>query len=137
MGGVLKIQARAVITGPIADGTAIKACTEWAERTSGALGDAAVDMLRQFPMNKTGRARGGFQEVLHPVRKSPTQVNVAGPMVQGVTWAPWLEGTSSRNQSTGFKGYHLFRKTRAELDKRAPEIGQKILGELMPDLGGD
>lgn len=137
MGGVLKIQARAVITGPIADGSAAKACEEWAEKVTERLGDTAVDMLRSVEMNKSGRATGAFQENLHPVRKSPTQVNVTGPMIKGVTWAPWLEGTSRRNDSTGFKGYRLFRKTRLALDKKAPEIGQQVLDELMPEIGGD
>lgn len=136
MGGTLKITAQAVITGPLADGTASKATTEWAEKVTERLGDTAVDMLRQFPMNKTGRARGGFQENLHAARKSPTQVNVRGPQISGVTWSPWLEGRSSRNESTGFKGYGLFRKTRLALDKKAPEIGQQVLSEIMPELGG-
>jgi hypothetical protein len=137
MGGTLKIKVQPVITGPIADGTAIKACAEWAERVTGRLGDEAVDLLGKFPMDKTGRARGGFEENLHAVRKSPVRVDVRGPQVKGVAWSSWLEGTSSRNQSTKFKGYHLFRKTRAELDKRSPEIGQAVLDELMPELGGD
>ena len=135
--GVLKIQAQAVITGPIGDGTAIAACEEWAEAVTGKLGDRAVELLREVPMNKTGRARGGFQEALHTVRKSRVQVNVPGPMERGVTWAPWLEGTSTRNRSTKFRGYHLFRDTRSQLDEEAPQIGQQVLEELLPEIGGD
>jgi hypothetical protein len=57
-------------------------------------------------------------------------------MIRGVTWAPWLEGTSSRNSSTSFKGYGLFKKTRADLQKRAPVVGQEELDKIMPRLGG-
>lgn len=29
----------------------------------------------------------------------------------GIVYGPWLEGTSSRNMTTRFKGYHIFRRT--------------------------
>jgi len=136
MAGSLKITARCQVTGPLADGSAINACEKWAENTSQALGDRGVELLRAFPMNKTGRASGGFQASLKTVRKSATQVNVPGPQQRGVAWSPWLEGTGKRNESTGFRGYHLFRKTRTQLNKEAPQIGQRELDKLMPELGG-
>jgi len=37
-------------------------------------------------------------------------------------YGPWLEGTSSRNQTTRFKGYSSFRKTGQWLQKQAPKI---------------
>ena len=135
--GTLKITARCQVSGPLGDGTAIKAAEQWAEKTSQALADEGAAMLRAFPMNKTGRARGGFQANLKVMRKSPTEVRIPGPQEKGVAWSPWLEGTSKRNQSANFKGYHLFRKTRTELSKKAPEIGQKVLNELLPEMGGD
>ncbi len=33
-----------------------------------------------------------------------------------VIYGPWLEGVSSRNQSTRFKGYSMFRKARQQLE---------------------
>jgi len=35
----------------------------------------------------------------------------------GVVYGPWLEGTSARNQTTRFKGYAQFRKTKDWLEK--------------------
>ena len=52
--GTLKITAQCQVTGPLGDGTAIKAAEQWAEKTSQALADEGVAMLRAFPMNKTG-----------------------------------------------------------------------------------
>lgn len=135
--GTLKITARCQVTGPLGDGRAIKAAQDWAERTTEALGDEGVRMLRAFPMNKTGRAHGEFENALKTVRKSPTEVRIPGPQEKGVAWSPWLEGTSKRNQSANFKGYHLFRKTRTALQKKAPAIGQKVLNELLPEMGGE
>jgi len=136
MAGSFKIEVQADVTGPIADGTADSALQEWARNTAKALGDEGVKLLREFPMNKTGRARGGFQANLKVLQNGP-EARIPAPMITGVTWGPWLEGTSKRNESTRFKGYHLFRKTRQELQRRAPEIGQAELDKVMPRLGGD
>lgn len=134
--GTLRIRLDCQVTGPLGDGRAEKAAREWAENTSQALGDEGVRMLRAYPMNKTGRARGGFEGALRTVRRSASEVRIPGPQQRGVAWAPWLEGTSKRNESTHFRGYHLFRKTRAELQKMAPEIGQRELDKIMPQIGG-
>ena len=40
----------------------------------------------------------------------------------GVTYGAWLEGVSSRNQATRFKGYAMFRRTRDKLQKLGGEI---------------
>jgi hypothetical protein len=135
MAGQFKVTADVGISGPLGNGSAGNALSDWATATAKALGDQGADMLRAFPMDKTGRARGGFQANLHPVQQGP-QVTIMAPMIEGVTWGPWLEGTSQRNSSTRFKGYHLFRKTRQELQKMAPDIGQAELDKIMPRLGG-
>jgi len=137
MAGVLKIKVDAIIEGPLADGTASKVTTEWAEKVTQKLGDLAVGRLKELTPHKTGRGDGAFERELTPVRKSPTQVSVTGPQERGVTWAPWLEGSSKRNESTKYPGIHMFRTTRRELDKQAAEVGQKVLDELMPEIGGE
>ena len=136
MAGSFKVEIQADITGPIGDGSADNALQEWARNTAAELGRQGVDLLRAFPMNKTGRAHGNFQANLHVIQNGP-QATIPAPMISGVTWGPWLEGTSKRNESTRFKGYHLFRKTRQELQKRAPDVGQAELDKIMPKLGGD
>lgn len=135
MSGVLCVTADCQVTGPLANGEAERAVQDWATATVKALGDEGVRMLREFPMNKTGRAHGGFQENLHVLQKGP-QARIPAPMIKGVTWGPWLEGTSRRNDSTRFKGYHLFRKTRQELQRKAPEIAEQELAKYLPRMGG-
>jgi hypothetical protein len=135
MAGVFKITAQANITGPIGDGTADRALQDWAQAVAKALGDEGVRLLRAFPMDKTGRAHGGFQENLNVLQQGPV-ARIPGPQIKGVVWSPWLEGTSKRNQSTRFKGYHLFRLTRQQLQERAPQIGQAELDKVMPRIGG-
>jgi hypothetical protein len=135
--GTLKVSAKVDVSGALASGAAGKALADWEQRTSQALADEAVKELGSFPMDKTGRATGAFREHLHPTRENRSEVTVVGPTVKGVVWSPWLEGTSKRNQSTGFPGYHVFRKTRLELGKRAEEIGQRELDAVMREIGGE
>lgn len=135
MPGSFKVTADVDVRGPLASGEADRALSDWATATAKALGDEGVRELRAFPMGKTGRSKGGFQANLKVLQKGPV-ATIPGPMIKGVVWSPWLEGTSKRNSSTRFKGYHLFRKTRQKLQARAPEIGQRELDKIMPRLGG-
>lgn len=137
MSGSLKITVDCRVIGPLANGEAEKAAEDWAVNTTQAIADKGVELLRTFPgMDKTGRARGGFEQALKTKRVSPTETRIPGPTVRGVAWATWLEGTSKRNESTGFAGYHLFRKTRATLAKMAPGIADEELAKVMPRMGG-
>jgi hypothetical protein len=40
----------------------------------------------------------------------------------GVVYGPWLEGISSRNQTTRFKGYHTFRIVRGRMSQKSSAI---------------
>lgn len=52
-----------------------------------------------------------------------------------VLYGPWLEGTSERNQSTRFKGYKIFRLTRAWLRRNVTPILQDRFAALIDELG--
>ena len=55
----------------------------------------------------------------------------------GTEYGPWLEGTSRRNQSTRFKGYHSFRRTSQWMNKtRVPQLLQKIINDMTKKLNG-
>lgn len=137
--GSLKVDVRLDVSGALADGRAEAAVGQWQERTTAALADRAVEMLGDWDlrMDESGRATGAFREHLHVIRRSRWEADVPGPVIRGVTWAPWLEGTSRRNASTGFGGYHLFRRTRRDLGKEATEIAERTLGEVIDEMGGE
>lgn len=134
--GTLRVRVDCRVEGPLSNGDADKAAEQWATNTTQALADKGVELLRAFPMNKSGRAHGGFENALKVVRNSPTQTRIPGPQDRGVAWASWLEGTSKRNSSTKFGGYGLFRKTRLQLQKMAPDIAQAELEKVLPRMGG-
>lgn len=53
-----------------------------------------------------------------------------------VVYGPWLEGTSSRNQRTRFKGYSVWRRTVQWGQKRVPGILRAHIGRAIRLLGG-
>lgn len=135
MAGVLRVDIRPDVRGPLADGTADEVLRQWAENTAARLGDMGGDHLRAWPMDKSGRARGNFQRELQVFKAGPV-ARIPGPMDKGVVWAPWLEGVSKRNESTRFKGYRLFRKTAAWLRDQAKKVGEEELAKLIGRIGG-
>jgi hypothetical protein len=136
MAKTLAVTAYVNTGGPLFDGSAPEILARFEADARQAIADRGVELLRAFPMDKTGRARGGFQDKLKTVTRS-NAVAIPGPMITGVVWAPWLEGTSKRNQSTGFKGYRLFRTTRAMLNRQATEIAETRLPPYLRELGGE
>lgn len=80
------------------------------------------------------------QRIQHPTPYYETQVTVDqahdGWVVhdRGVVYGPWLEGVSSRNQSTRFKGYHAFRQATQRLEQKAPQLAERLLPKYLGRL---
>jgi hypothetical protein len=53
-----------------------------------------------------------------------------------VIYGPWLEGTSQRNKTTRFKGYHTFRRAQQILPQRAHAIARRNVTRAVRELGG-
>lgn len=130
----LEVTASLNVSGPLLSGQAQEALDQFSQDVEKAIAEEAVRMLSAVPMDRSGRSAGAFREHLHPTRRSAGTA-VFGPMIKGVTWAPWLEGVTERNRSTGFPGYKLFANTRLELDRgRAQEIAERELEKFLPQM---
>ena len=137
MAGVLDVTATVDVSGPLSDGTAVADLGALMDSIAKAIADSAEESLKSVVMNKTGRSRGRFRANLHQVDRGPATIAIPGPMITGVTWAPWLEGVSRRNASTKFKGYHLFRNTARKLnDGKAQAIAEAKVAEYAALIGG-
>lgn len=116
-----------------------------------ATGQAQAAIRAFLDETKAEVARVGVNEVeahLGSVLKHPTghyqsQVitNLAGRfndrvIYDRVVYGPWLEGTSSRNKTTRFRGYRTFRKVRLMLRKQMIPIAQGNLDRCIQRLGG-
>ena len=63
--------------------------------------------------------------------------NLAGRIDDGnVIYGSWLEGTSSRNQTTRFKGYASFRRTAQYLNKEKKKILLKHVERAVKEMNG-
>lgn len=59
-----------------------------------------------------------------------------GHIYDRVPYAAWLEGVSSRNLTSRFKGYHMWKTSAAWLRDNAADIAQSVVARWMPYLGG-
>lgn len=111
-------------SGPIFDGRARRAASDYARRVDDEIAEYAARKVRQ---------------TLHTVLKHPTgyyeshiRAEARGQLHSmatdgGVVYGPWLEGVGSRNQTTRFKGYRTFRRVRQEVQRDAGNIAERIL----------
>lgn len=80
--------------------------------------------------------------VQHPTPYYETQITAqrtpygARTHDRGIVYGPWLEGTSERNRSTSFKGYHAFRIATVLTQAKVPVLVQATLARLIAELGG-
>lgn len=95
-------------------------------------------------------AKTAQQEVLHyldSVLQYPTGEYRSGITIDQTTRGyvvddlmsvkgPWLEGISSRNPKTSFRGYQTWETVREEIRDALPEIIQPLVNDLVDALGG-
>lgn len=62
-------------------------------------------------------------------RNLSTQINSLNAVISdgGVVYGPWLEGVSSRNATTRFKGYSAFRRAGFHIQKKSKRIAEKYV----------
>lgn len=119
-------------TGPLFSGAAqalIAAMVEEMQYAVGAQGLADVHLILD-------------RSIKHPTPYYETQVMIqrmAADVVvhdRGIVYGPWLEGTSSRNRSTRFKGYAAFRRAADELRRKADGILTNVAHHYVAKLNG-
>jgi hypothetical protein len=74
------------------------------------------------------------RSIQHPTPYYETQINrkrehqdAFSVNDRGVIYGPWLEGVSSRNQTTRFKGYAAFRRATQEAERYAPIVALRMI----------
>lgn len=88
---------------------------EWAER------HIRRTFHREF-QNPTGYYESNIR-----VRDNGGTAEVHDGGMAGPVYGPWLEGVGSRNDNTRFRGYGAFRKAANALERRAQELGERVL----------
>jgi len=113
------------VYGPIFDGRADLALTQACQESERSIAILGASMLRQFA------ARMFRRESNPPYYRFKVEAKATAPgwkiWDQDVIYGPWLEGTGSRNRTTRFKGYRLFRITSARLQMMARGIVEGVI----------
>jgi hypothetical protein len=129
---------KVTITGPVFDGQAAIAARDFTRALSTEIAEIARDWIKLDTARMDKSGRGGTGAAASGVKLAGSGQNwtVSGGINKGVYAWPWLEGTSKRNQSTPFKGYHTFRRTRARMRTQVTPYAQKELAAFIERMGG-
>src|SRR6266568_5124232 len=122
-----------VVSGPLFDGLEPGIVRDWLDVTKREIADMGVKELDAITMDKTGRGTGHYQSEITTRVVQYNDVLITDPVIYGA----WLEVVSKRNESTRFRGYHLWRRTRLRLRRTYKDVAEKKLHEYyLARMGG-
>lgn len=111
------------MSGPLFDGRAAAAARGMTQDIEQAVAQEAEAEVQRLLASSLQHPTGRYQSSIR-VERQGGQVEVNDG---GVVYGPWLAGTSSRNQTTRFKGYQTWRRATAALSGRVDEIARPVV----------
>jgi hypothetical protein len=128
---------RIKLSGPLFDGSAEEAAKDFTDSLAFEIAEIGRDWIKLDTqrMTKSGSDTGAAAAGVE-LSGGNGQYIIRGGIRKGEYAWPWLEGTSRRNQSTGFKGYHSFRRTRARMRRQVTPWAQVELEKYLARMGG-
>jgi hypothetical protein len=130
---------RVTYSGPIFDGRAEAEAEKLCAGLAREVAEVGATWIKLDTQRMDKSGRGGTGQASDGVELIGAGLNyvIRGGIREGQYSWPWLEGTSRRNLSTSFKGYHSFRRTRLRMRK---SLTQARLDELaapyVAEMGG-
>jgi hypothetical protein len=126
------------MTGPLFNGQAAVAAAEFTEAFAAELAEVARDWIKLDTqrMTRSGSDTGAAAAGVKLSGEGADWV-VSGGVHKGVYAWPWLEGTSRRNQSTAFRGYHTFRRTRLRMRTQVNALAELRMQPYLARMGGE
>jgi hypothetical protein len=110
-------------SGPVFNGSADDIMDAYVSDMTRALGQDLVNMIQNDLRRVIKDRSGNYERHITTTRASSGATEVTGG---NVVYGPWLEGVSSRNKSTRFKGYATFRRMTQEYQKRAASEAERV-----------
>ena len=128
---------RVTMTGPLFDGQAAVAARDFTHALAAEIAEIGQTWIKLDTqrMTKSGSDTGQAAEGVKIAGRGDDYV-ISGGVSKGKYAWPWLEGTSERNKSTGFKGYKSFRRTRLRMRKQVTPFAQAELAKFIERMGG-
>jgi hypothetical protein len=123
-----------ILKGPLFDGQASAAANRYVETLMDFVAQEAENRLHVRLGEVLQHPTGYYEGHIHTDRASTERWVSAEPVI----YSPWLEGTSSRNRKTRFKGYRTFRLIAQQLNADAETIAIRLLivGGFLAEMGG-
>lgn len=110
--------------GPIFDGRAELAAQQGTNAIAEAVAAEGLNLVKDdLGVVIRTHPSGRYIPSVRRVRTGASDYEVGTRIVYG----RWIEGTSSRNLSTRFKGYATFRRMTQQLDRRSKVIGERTI----------
>lgn len=129
---------RVILRGPLFDGEAERAARDYTRAIAREMAEIGQTWIRLDTSRMDRSGRGGTGQAAEGVELAGAGGSyvIRGGIRAGQYAWPWLEGDSRRNQSTAFKGYHSFRRTRLRMRRQAAPYAQELLREFIGRMGG-
>lgn len=127
------IQAAVTTSGPLFDGRAEAALEEFAELVPDRLGDEGVQLVRTALGGVLQNPSGFYESQIQTDELAPDRTSVWDG---GVIYGPWLAGTGSMNDQTGFPGYEHWQMATQALDGRAVQVAEAALQPFLDRMNG-
>lgn len=116
--------ARTIRTGGMFNGKTAIALRTYSDEVGYKIATYAEDQIRQRLQQVLKNPTGYYESRITVDRAGAGYAVSDGNVIYG----PWLEGIGSRNSPvTKFPGYQTFRRTKALVDRKAPQIAYELL----------
>lgn len=124
-------QVQVRVSGPLFTGQATKAVTAFLDEAKFEVAAQALSQVQEIH-DRSIRDPTPYYETQIMVERQRNDWVVHD---RGIVYGPWLEGTSSRNQTTRFKGYHAFRDATRRVEKQAGRLVEHLLRRHLSRMG--
>lgn len=130
----IKIDVAADVRGIVLEGKGGPIMREFFDKAKTLVAKTGEDELRQRAKTAPKHPKGRFAGAI--VTKDFAKGRTIMADYPQTLYGPWLEGTSTRNTSTRFKGYRMFKLTRGRLRKNVGPLVQELFNEAVNKLRG-
>lgn len=120
------------MSGPLFDRSAPRIINDLTEDIAEEVAQQGYDEVRHELGQVLRHPSGRYQSRISVERQQNDRAVTDG----GIVYGPWLEGTSSRNNRTRFRGYSTFRRVTQRLEAKASDIADDVVKRSIRRLGG-
>ena len=128
------VRVNSSASGPWASGRAGRALHDYSDDVEYQVAREGERMVHQRLRQVLRHPTGYYQSKISVDRTSGGRYMVHD---QRMIYGPWLEGTGSRNSPvTRFPGYWHWKRTKALVAARGPQIAENAVRRHLPEMGG-